>query len=108
SAGSRMLGYEPHELVGMYIEDLLPPDDLPRFAASKERLLSGSSDVGEWRLRRRDGSLLPVEVSATILDDGRWQGFARDITERKRSEELLRQAMERYELALRGAELAAW
>jgi PAS domain S-box-containing protein len=33
---------------------------------------------------------VPVEVSAKILPDGRWQGFARDISERKRLEGELR------------------
>src|SRR4029453_12526337 len=43
-----------------------------------------------WKLRRKDGSYLPVEVSARILPDGRWQGFVRDISERKRLEAELR------------------
>ena len=53
---------------------------------SRELLLEGTIQVGEWRLRRKDGSFVPVEVSARILPDGRWQGFVRDITERKRIE----------------------
>ena len=55
-----------------------------------------------------DGTYCPLEVSAKILPDGRWQAFVRDISERKRAEEKLRQAQERLELALKGADLAAW
>ncbi len=49
-------------------------------------MLEGASDVDEWRLRRKDGSFVPVEVSANILPDGRWLGFVRDITERRAHE----------------------
>ena len=55
-------------------------------------LLQGPIHVAEWSLRRKDGSYVPVEVSAKILPDGRWQGFVRDISERKRLEGELRLA----------------
>src|SRR5690349_19612128 len=38
-------------------------------------------------MKRSDGSLVPVDVSANILSDGRWQAFIRDITERRRVED---------------------
>jgi signal transduction histidine kinase len=41
--------------------------------------------MGEWRHRRKDGTVVTVEVSSNILPGGRWQAFARDITERKRT-----------------------
>src|SRR5262249_9864753 len=37
-------------------------------------------------LIRRDGRRMPVEVSAKILADGRWQGIVRDISARKEVE----------------------
>jgi PAS domain S-box-containing protein len=49
-------------------------------------MLRGGSHTDEWSLRRKDGSWLPVEVSAKILPDGQWQGFVRDISERKAHE----------------------
>ena len=107
-AGCRLLGYERADLIGKSIADLLPPDQIDRLWRSKGELLEGGPSVAEWSLRRRDGSFVPVEVSAKILPDGRWQGFVRDITERQRARDELRQAQERFELALRGADLAAW
>ena len=90
SVGCRMLGYPREEIVGKTIVDLIPPEDAERLAQSKERLLEGDTDIAEWKLRRKDGTYLPVEVSAKILPDGRWQGLVRDISERKRAEEALR------------------
>ena len=89
-AGCRMLQYSREEIVGKTIVDLLPPEDIERLWQSRELLLQGTIQVDEWRLRRKDGSYVPVEVSARILPDGRWQGFVRDISERKRLEGELR------------------
>jgi PAS domain S-box-containing protein len=91
-AGCRMLGYGREELVGRTILDLIPAEDVPRFMSSKTLLFAGQTHVAEWRLRKKDGALLPVEVSAKILPDGRWQGFVRDISERKEAELALRTA----------------
>ncbi len=86
-AGCQMLGYSRDELVGKRIVDLIPPDDVPRLQRDREILMSpGLVQVAEWRLRHRNGRFVPVEVSAKILPDGRWQAFARDITERKQAE----------------------
>lgn len=96
-AGCRMLGYAREELVGKSILDLLPPADGERLRASKERLAGGETEVGEWQLRRKDGSYLPVEVSAKILPDGQWQGLVRDVSARREREG------QRFRLALESA-----
>ncbi len=92
TAGSRMLGYGPEEIVGKTILDLIPPDEAGRLWREKEKLLAGGILVSEWLLKRKDGTYLPVEVSARITPDGHWQGFVRDIAERKRAQEHLRLA----------------
>ena len=40
---------------------------------------------GEWRLKRRDGAWVHVEISAHVLADGRWFGMVRDVTEQRES-----------------------
>jgi PAS domain S-box-containing protein len=107
-AACRLLGYTQDELLARSIADLLLEEDLERFSGHRTRIFAGETEVGEWRLRRKDGSAVPVEVSAKLLPDGRWQAFVRDISDRKHVELQLRQAAERFELALRGADLAAW
>lgn len=91
-AGCALLGYSRDEILGKTIMDLIPPEDVPRLAAARERLLQGSVDVDEWRLRRKDGAFVPVEVSAKILPNGVWQGLVRDISDRKEAEAKLQQA----------------
>ena len=89
-AACALLGYSRTELLGMTINDLIPPDEVRRLAAERQRMLNpGNIEITEWRLRRKDGTSVPVEVSANILDDGRWQAIVRDISERKRVESVL-------------------
>ena len=83
-----MLGYAREELIGKTIADIIPPEDVPRLAAVRAALLvPGQVERAEWRQRRKDGTLIPVEVSANILPGGRWQAFVRDISERRRIED---------------------
>ncbi len=87
-AACRLLGYTRDELVGKTIFDIIPPEDAARLKAVRSELLTpGAVQKGEWTQRRKDGTLVPVEVSANILPDGRWQAFVRDITERKRTDD---------------------
>jgi PAS domain S-box-containing protein len=87
-AACRLLGYDRRELVGKTIFDIIPPEDAPRLTSVRADLLApGRVDRSEWNLIRKDGALAPVEVSANILSDGRWQAFVRDISRRKRNED---------------------
>ncbi|MBM4202092.1 MAG: PAS domain S-box protein, partial [Gammaproteobacteria bacterium] len=55
------------------------------------RMMREGSELFETRHRRRDGSLIDVEVSATYdPDSGTFVSFIRDITERKLAEAALR------------------
>jgi PAS domain S-box-containing protein len=88
-AACRLLGYEREELVGKTVFDVIPPEDAARLTAVEAKLLDPTNvEKAEWTLKRKDGTLVPVEVSSNIIPDGRWQAFVRDISERKRVEDL--------------------
>ena len=66
----------------------------------EEAFRKGSVRDREVRIRARSGSVHTLLLSASIetLGDERYiVSFARDITERKKTEEMLRQALERAE-----------
>jgi diguanylate cyclase (GGDEF)-like protein/PAS domain S-box-containing protein len=107
-AGCSLLGYARDEIIGKTIVDLIPPADVERLMQSREQMLAGGVHVAEWTLRRKDGTWLPVEVSAKILPDGRWQGFVRDISERQRAVQALRDSEQRWQFALEGARDGVW
>ena len=94
SAGCRMLGYSREEILHLGIAGLIEADEVPRLAAHVAKLHGGETEVGEWRFRRKDGSLFVGEVSARQLPDGRLQAFVRDISERKRAEKRQLELME--------------
>ena len=103
----RMLGCGRGELVGKTIADILPPEDVPRLAAVRAALLvPGQVDRAEWKLRRKDGALIPVEVSSNILPGGRWQAFVRDISEARRTAQEREQLLARERLTRQQAETA--
>jgi len=81
-----MLGYPRDQIIGKAVVDLLHPDEVARLAGARASLVKGGSMIDEWRLRRADDTYLPVEVSAKILPDGRWQGLIRDISARQELE----------------------
>ncbi len=83
-----LLGYEEHELVGMPVKDVMSQDD----ALGHESLfIDDESNLYERVLKRKDGSMLPVEVSTSVVYDETGQpayvqSIARDISERKVAE----------------------
>ena len=87
-AACRLVGYKREELIGKHFTEVLvvPPDQPIRWPELK----TGRSVLSERTLRRKDGSLVPVEISGRLYPDGRLQGIVRDISARRRSEERLR------------------
>lgn len=88
ASGERLLGYEQGELIGKAIADILKPEELTRFQKIHKPLLEGKTQFNEWELIRKDETCVPVEISASMLPDKQIQAFVRDITERKRLEEI--------------------
>ena len=65
-------------------------------AQVREALKQQSCVTIECEARRRDGTLLPVEVALTRLPDGHTLAVVRSIAERKRAEAALRQSEEKF------------
>jgi PAS domain S-box-containing protein len=91
----RILGYKPEELVGKSVFELVHPDDRPGvMAIFDERLRTpGSIAPIEVRFRHNDGGWRTLEATGTnLLYEPGVAGIvvnSRDITERKRTEDVL-------------------
>ncbi len=109
-AMAEMLGYAPSEILGKKVEEFFFPEDLAYHEQRMERRHAGEDEVYERRFRRRDGSPLWTLVSAKALksSEGAFAGsFAMftDISERKRSEEAVREREARFRALFENAPL---
>ena len=87
-----LTGYSRDELLQLTVSDTYPAQDRDAAALRIVDVAGGRAAVTERPLLRKDGAILVVESNARRLSDGRLLGAVRDITERKRLEEQLRQA----------------
>ena len=99
-AAAKMHGYTVDELLQLGIQDLDTPDAAKLVSARAKRILAGGWLKTEINHRKKDGTVFPVELSAGLLDldDHKYiLAFDRDITERKRMENLLLQSKLEWE-----------
>lgn len=84
-----LLQYTRTDLLSRALQDLLPPrdgdggDDICS-------IINTGPELQQDRLIRRDGELIPVEINANTLPDGRIQAIVRDIRARREQERDLR------------------
>jgi PAS domain S-box-containing protein len=95
-AAIRHYGYARDEFLGMRILDIRPSEEIPRLLENvKSEGGPGSPRPDTWRHRRKDGSIIDVEISAgRITFKGRRAALvlAHDVSERKRLERRLADA----------------
>ncbi len=107
------LGYAPGDLVGSSFVEFIHPQDVgPTMALFQEAFLDPSrAHLGSFRFRHVDGSWHNIETLGKVMDGENPPMLivnARDVTEKKRSEELVRRSDERLKMALAGAQMGVW
>ena len=105
SAAQSILGYGKEEALGKNLHALLVPD---RFLAAHRAAMPGFLRTGcgnaigktlELPARRKDGREIAVDLSLSAIQmSGEWHaiGIMRDVTERKRTEQALRESEEKF------------
>jgi PAS domain S-box-containing protein len=98
-AGCKALGYTREELLEMSVFDVnieVTHEIWPRFWKHLKENINFTSQTVH---RRKDGSEFPVEITSSYCKFGENEycnGFAKDITDRKRAEEALMQSETKY------------
>jgi PAS domain S-box-containing protein len=105
-----MSGYSHEELLGLAIADLEALETPGETAARINRIKTNGAEIFESLHRRKDGTIYPVEISVTWLDQdgGQMVCFCRDITARKLADEALRKSEERFSLAMKASKDGIW
>jgi PAS domain S-box-containing protein len=98
------LGYSRGELIGLRPSDIFEEKSKGSMAVAFSRLRAEGSAVCDCSYRMKEGVRIPVEVSMQLFDMLGSEAIitnARDITERKRADELIRSALREKEVLLR-------
>ncbi len=98
---AELLGYEPGELLGTTVADLVHPTDHARVADRFARRLRGEAAPNQYEtvLQHKDGRPVPVEITAAITV---WQGRpagtinVRDVSARRQSDAALRESEHKF------------
>ena len=107
SQAERDFGWARADVIGRSLaETILPENDLEHYQPALQRMLGGDSRLLGRRLEvtatRRNGIRFPVEMTFNGIrtsDGHRYNAFVQDISERRRSEEALHQANQRFRSA---------
>src|SRR5258707_2045837 len=89
-AGAQLAGCTQEELIGTPIAETFVPEERSLLPARMEMMKTEPYLRFERKFVRRNGDIVPVEVSLTTVPGHYLQAGLRDISERKRSEEALR------------------
>jgi len=88
-AGAELAGVPQDELVGTPVTDTYLPEERHLFRERLEKLKTERTVRFERKFVRKNGEIVPVEVSVSGIRGGYFQAILRDISERKQSEALL-------------------
>jgi len=97
----RNYGYSRAEFLSLTIKDIRPPEDVPALLQSAAKTSPDTEISGVWQHRKKDGTLIDVEITSHPLVYNRKNArlvVATDITKRRKAEKALRQSEERFRL----------
>ncbi len=89
-----MLGYSKSDMLLLTVFDL--ENDIQNHPIDLSLLIKGETVINERQFKKKDGSIIIVEVHSRKLPDGNSLGIVRDITDKKQAEELLKISEEKH------------
>lgn len=100
---AQMHGYTLEELMKMNLKELDAPETAQLAPLRMKKLLAGESMTFEVEHFCKNGQKIPIEVSANLVNIGDKRyvlGFHRDITERKKTERMLRDIIDKNPMSI--------
>jgi PAS domain S-box-containing protein len=99
-------GYSREEFLSMTIKEIRPPEDVPALLELLDGLPPGMSRVGGWRHRKKDGTIIDVDIVAHDVKFGERSArlvLVNDVTARKRAEEELASSERKFRTLIESA-----
>ena len=106
-AGADLAGIPREELVGTPVTVTYLPEECQLFRERLEQLKTGGTLRYERTFVRKNGEIVPVEVSVTAIRGGYFQAILRDISKRKQGEALLAGEKRLLEMVAKGDSLSS-
>lgn len=107
-SGFQKLGYSKAEILQLSIGDFFLEEDLITNPLKIDLLKEGNTVRSERKIKRKDNSLINVELSAKMLNDGNLLLFIRDITEFKKAQQALIESEKKYRQIVETAQEGIW
>ena len=104
-AAAELAGIPLDQLVGAPVPDTYLPEERHLFRERLEKLKTGSTIRFERKFVRKNGEIVPVEVSVSGIRGGYFQAILRDISKRKQGEALLAGEKQLLEMVATGVPL---
>src|SRR5437764_614853 len=103
--GVELAGIPQDQLVGTPVTDTYLPEERHLFREKLEKIRMGRIVRFERKFVRKNGEIVPVEVSVSAIRGGYFQAVLRDITKRKQGEALLAGEKQLLEMVATGVPL---
>jgi diguanylate cyclase (GGDEF)-like protein/PAS domain S-box-containing protein len=94
-------GYSREEFLKIRFTDLSPAEEMERLSTTLVNLGANTNDLGVWRHRKKDGSPIEIELVTFRAQFARRQArvlIARDVSSRRKLEDVLWKGVERFGL----------
>jgi len=96
----KQMGYKNDDLIGRNSLELIHPEDVEKTLQEFKKALNGKERITEVRIKHKNGHYVWTETKGKMFIDGdekrKFQLISRDISERKRNAQKLRESKERY------------
>jgi len=103
-----LTGRSLEKLLGMNIKEIFSPNVLKNAPLRYDLLKKGETVFSERDILQPDGSIIPIEMHTKMMPDGTYQSIFRNVTDRKKAEETLRQSEEKYKSLVESTSDIIW
>ncbi len=93
---SQLLGYSREELVRLNVTEIMDKEQILEHPIRFDLLQQGQTLFSERKLLRKDGTWLEIETSVKKFDERSLLAIMRDVSQRKRMEQELREAESKF------------